>query len=286
MPRTSFPSYLQSLHQFRPTKPSHGFSGTGLGRFKPQGLKTPGSFQTYLLFTMYSEQASILANDANFYFFRRQFALTRRRRSVRAPNNWRRATALYCCHTRPRISSPIQDDSPSRLVARPVRSAAIVRSRQRQDKTNGGAERDRTADPLLAKQVLSQLSYSPIQLDHPSLINQARQQFASTNSLNPNPHSHMQMVGPGRLELPTPRLSSVCSNQLSYGPIPVPVDAAFVFLKKEKRGRRTSPYHPSARHFRGVLRFDGRLTGAIYVLKSTGRFILIRSGVLPIPQLP
>ena len=28
--------------------------------------------------------------------------------------------------------------------------------------TNGGAERDRTADPLLAKQVLSQLSYSPI----------------------------------------------------------------------------------------------------------------------------
>ena len=28
--------------------------------------------------------------------------------------------------------------------------------------TIGGAERDRTADPLLAKQVLSQLSYSPI----------------------------------------------------------------------------------------------------------------------------
>ena len=27
---------------------------------------------------------------------------------------------------------------------------------------NGGATRDRTADPLLAKQVLSQLSYSPI----------------------------------------------------------------------------------------------------------------------------
>jgi hypothetical protein len=26
---------------------------------------------------------------------------------------------------------------------------------------DGGAERDRTADPLLAKQVLSQLSYSP-----------------------------------------------------------------------------------------------------------------------------
>ena len=108
----------------------------------------------------------------------------------------------------------------------------------------GGAERDRTADPLLAKQVLSQLSYSPIQLDHPSLINQARQQFASTNSLNPNPHSHMQMVGLGRLELPTPRLSSVCSNQLSYRPNLDERVYGFVFMKKEKRGRRSSPYHP------------------------------------------
>ncbi len=66
MPRTSDPSYLQPLHQFRPTKPSHGFSGTGLGRFGPKP-KTPGRFQTYLLFTMYSEQASILANDANVF---------------------------------------------------------------------------------------------------------------------------------------------------------------------------------------------------------------------------
>lgn len=64
---------------------------------------------------------------------------------------------------------------------------------------NGGAERDRTADPLLAKQVLSQLSYSP----SPS---------TSTRWSKEN------MVGPGRLELPTPRLSSVCSNRLSYGP--------------------------------------------------------------------
>ena len=35
----------------------------------------------------------------------------------------------------------------------------------------GGAERDRTVDPLLAKQVLSQLSYSPIVLtDRPLTI--------------------------------------------------------------------------------------------------------------------
>ena len=31
-------------------------------------------------------------------------------------------------------------------------------------KSDGGAERDRTVDPLLAKQVLSQLSYSPLLL--------------------------------------------------------------------------------------------------------------------------
>ena len=45
---------------------------------------------------------------------------------------------------------------------RPVSNAAALKKpQQHQDKTFGGAERDRTADPLLAKQVLSQLSYSP-----------------------------------------------------------------------------------------------------------------------------
>ena len=48
----------------------------------------------------------------------------------------------------------------------------------------GGGERVRTDDLLLAKQVLSQLSYAPI-----------------------------EMVGLGRLELPTSRLSGVRSNQ-------------------------------------------------------------------------
>ena len=53
-----------------------------------------------------------------------------------------------------------------------------------------GDGRVRTDDPLLAKQVLSQLSYAP-------------------NA----PH---QCLGQGGFEPPTPRLSSVCSNQLSY----------------------------------------------------------------------
>ena len=52
----------------------------------------------------------------------------------------------------------------------------------------GGGKRDRTDDPLLAKQVLYQLSYAPV------------------------------LGGSGGLEPPTPRLSSVCSNHLSYKP--------------------------------------------------------------------
>ena len=53
----------------------------------------------------------------------------------------------------------------------------------------GGARRDRTADLLLAKQALSQLSYGPLEL-----------------------------VGLGRFELPTSPLSGVRSNRLSYRP--------------------------------------------------------------------
>ena len=69
---------------------------------------------------------------------------------------------------------------------------------------NGGARRDRTDDLMLAKHALSQLSYGPIGT---SLV------------------SKQTLVGPGRFELPTPRLSSVCSNQLSYGPSPAAVFA-------------------------------------------------------------
>ena len=47
----------------------------------------------------------------------------------------------------------------------------------------GGAERDRTADPLLAKQVLSQLSYSPSSSITRRLI-QVRQQSAPSIPIN------------------------------------------------------------------------------------------------------
>jgi hypothetical protein len=58
----------------------------------------------------------------------------------------------------------------------------------------GGGERDRTDDLLLAKQALSQLSYTPGSAPSPSVVG---------------------LVG---LEPTTPALSRRCSNQLSYRP--------------------------------------------------------------------
>jgi hypothetical protein len=66
----------------------------------------------------------------------------------------------------------------------------------------GGADRDRTGDPLLAKQVLSQLSYSPMH-----------------RPCNHGGTGGTDLVGLGRFELPTSPLSGVRSNQLSYRPI-------------------------------------------------------------------
>jgi hypothetical protein len=57
-------------------------------------------------------------------------------------------------------------------------------------KKNGGDDEDRTHDLLNANQALSQLSYVPF-----------------------------KVVGLVRLELTTPPLSRVCSNQLSYKPV-------------------------------------------------------------------
>ena len=64
--------------------------------------------------------------------------------------------------------------------------------------TVGGDERDRTADPMLARQVLSQLSYAPTFL------------LLSAKTC---------LVGLSGLEPLTSRLSGVRSNQLSYRPL-------------------------------------------------------------------
>ena len=66
-------------------------------------------------------------------------------------------------------------------------------------RADGGAGRDRTDDLKLAKLALSQLSYGPV--------------VQSAIGITPK-----EMVGLGRLELPTSRLSSARSNQLSYRP--------------------------------------------------------------------
>ena len=102
----------------------------------------------------------------------------------------------------------------------------------------GGAERDRTADPLLAKQVLSQLSYSPSlngtlrtmagrQVDQTAYARFRVMQYtfllvSSVNEFDP-PESIRYVVGLGRIELPTSRLSGVRSNHLSYRPFGPPV---------------------------------------------------------------
>ena len=55
---------------------SHLMVSLGLGSdVLNQWLKTPGSFQTYLLFTMHTEQAQSRLRRANFYFSRRQLPI-------------------------------------------------------------------------------------------------------------------------------------------------------------------------------------------------------------------
>ncbi len=83
----------------------------------------------------------------------------------------------------------------------------------------GGAERDRTDDLLLAKQALSQLSYSPFSLRHALLLGLARDlcspllgaSYASARLAS-------ILVGLDGFEPSTPALSRRCSNQLSYRP--------------------------------------------------------------------
>jgi hypothetical protein len=97
----------------------------------------------------------------------------------------------------------------------------------------GGARRDRTDDLMLAKHALSQLSYGPVtrrRMLHVEVSNtevlSARLRplgFAGHASLysergRATRSRRRSVVGLGRLELPTSRLSSARSNQLSYKP--------------------------------------------------------------------
>jgi hypothetical protein len=99
--------------------------------------------------------------------------------------------------------------SPSSLLrASPgtLRSPCPAAPRAARRAKRGGARRDRTDDLMLAKHALSQLSYGPVPEDECSALNIERRMRS------------IKVVGLGRLELPTSRLSSARSNQLSYKP--------------------------------------------------------------------
>ena len=94
----------------------------------------------------------------------------------------------------------------------------------------GGADRDRTGDLLLAKQALSQLSYGPkARCQRPGIRGRRSAGSPSRSARAQGPPSPFglrrgslrslrarRLVGQGRFELPTSRLSSARSNQLSY----------------------------------------------------------------------
>ena len=85
----------------------------------------------------------------------------------------------------------------------------------------GGANRDRTDDLKLAKLALSQLSYGPVALT------------ARVDEIVE------EVVGLGRLELPTSRLSSARSNQLSYKPDEASWRHAKHSWRRDGKGRET-----------------------------------------------
>jgi hypothetical protein len=85
--------------------------------------------------------------------------------------------------------------------------------------SSGGARRDRTDDLMLAKHALSQLSYGPVPEDECLSRSQPRSGLCSRKACRAEAAEQRRLVGLGRLELPTSRLSSARSNQLSYKPL-------------------------------------------------------------------
>ena len=104
--------------------------------------------------------------------------------------------------------------SPSAASARKLLSSTPKAASARED---GGAGRNRTDDPLLAKQVLSQLSYGP-RLRPAGYGEASPRLVAPACRAEPRIQSGGRLVGRSGLEPPTSRLSGVRSNHLSYRP--------------------------------------------------------------------
>ena len=87
----------------------------------------------------------------------------------------------------------------------------------------GGDEENRTPDPLLARQVLSQLSYTPTDAWLPLIERGVSMQSGMARRLSVLYSVfrvyRFALVGLGGLEPPTSRLSGVRSNHLSYAPM-------------------------------------------------------------------
>ena len=90
----------------------------------------------------------------------------------------------------------------------------------------GGDEENRTPDPLLARQVLSQLSYTPIKISlslMASKFDEVRIFFSHAAYIDTQVWKKIRnsqiVVGLSGLEPPTSRLSGVRSNRLSYRPM-------------------------------------------------------------------
>ncbi len=108
-----------------------------------------------------------------------------------------------------------------------LRSAGLMGPgcfRYRAARCPGGGERNRTVDLLLAKQALSQLSYTPLCRGQKATRQRSVQPVADSRLPAAIGQWPFRAGGPGRLvgrggfEPPTSRLSSARSNQLSYQP--------------------------------------------------------------------
>jgi hypothetical protein len=103
------------------------------------------------------------------------------------------------------------------------RSTFPAAPREAQRARRGGARRDRTDDLMLAKHALSQLSYGPVLEDECFCCARLRWRYGAAafvqEACRAEAAEQRRLVGLGRLELPTSRLSSARSNQLSYKPL-------------------------------------------------------------------
>ena len=141
-------------------------------------------------------------------------------RTIRSLGASAHGASTHCQHSLPALTASPHD-----------RGAPLIQPPAPIPK-DGGARRDRTDDLMLAKHALSQLSYgpegTPASTRPPRGAARARREWAARARRERaararrvgTPAGATTMVGLGRLELPTSRLSSARSNQLSYKPEP------------------------------------------------------------------